>query len=406
VFSASLWQFFYYANDLYKGKKMSIYEEILSTKIFGASIEFGVGIINNLPEYIKEMGISKPLIVTDKGIIRAGILSKILPLLDNSAIKYIIFDNVQQNPTDINVMDGLEEYRHNKCDSVIGIGGGSPIDTAKAIRVMAERHGHIRDYCVPNVVIGNKPILIAIPTMSGTGSEVSTGSIITDTEQNRKRIIRHIPPTLAIVDPEMTLGVPSFLTAATGVDALSHSIEAYVTKIYNPLAGAIALAGFKLVAKSLRRAVANGSDIGARRDMSMSSTMGALAFNKGLGASHSLAHQLSTDANVHHGVANAIMLPHVMEFNLESAVQEYADIAQAMGVDISGMSVEQSARASVQAVRDLCKDVGLPDRLGIVGVSEDIIPTMAEKAMEDHCHLKNPRTCTKEDMIALYGKAF
>jgi alcohol dehydrogenase len=242
--------------------------------------------------------------------------------------------------------------------------------------------------------------------MSGTGSEVSTGSVITDTEINRKRIIRHIPPSLAVVDPELTISVPPHLTAATGIDALSHSIEAYVTNWYNPMAEAIAIAGIKLIVNNLRRAVENGSDLEARKNMSMASMMGALAFNKGLGASHSLSHQLSTEANVHHGVANAIMLPHTMEFNLDFAVEKYADIAQAMGVNTSGMSVVQSARASIQAVKELCRDIGLPDHLSSVGVNQDSIPTMAEKAMEDHCRLMNPRICTKEDMSTLYKSAF
>jgi alcohol dehydrogenase class IV len=382
---------------------MSIYDDFLSTKIFGASIEFGIGIVSKLPEYMKQLKANKPLIVTDKGLIKIGILDKIISMLNN----YAIFDSVQPNPTDTNAMDGLKHYQNNKCDSIIAVGGGSPIDAGKAIRVIAKKHKkHIRDFYFPNIAVGDKPIMIAIPTTSGTGSEVSTGIIITDTEQNRKMVIRHIPPSLAIVDPEMTLSVPPFLTSATGIDALSHCIEAYVAKRYNPLAGGIALMGIKLIAKSLSRAVADGSDMEARRDMSIASSMGALAFNKGLGASHSLAHQLSTDAGVHHGVANAIMLPYVMEFNLRSSAKEYADIAQAMGANIFGIPDEQAGMMAVKVVRDLCRDIGLPRRLSDVGVSEDIIPIMAEKAMNDHCHLVNPCVCTKEDMIELYRKAF
>jgi len=385
---------------------MSAEFELLSTQIFGATIEFGIGVIRNLPEYINRLNVSKLLVVSDKGLVSSGAIDKVFGVLKTSKIEYTLFDGVQPNPLDTNVMDGLEVYKKNKCDAILGIGGGSPIDVAKAIRSIANRPGHIRDYFSPAIVKGDKPILIAVATMSGTGSEVSTGSVITDTEINRKRIIRHIPPSLAVVDPELTISVPPHLTAATGIDALSHSIEAYVTLRYNPLAEAIAITGIKLIANNLRRAVENGSDLEARKNMSMASMMGALAFNKGLGASHSLSHQLSTEANVHHGVANAIMLPHTMEFNLDFAVEKYADIAQAMGINTSGMSVVQSARASIQAVKELCRDIGLPDNLSSVGVNQDSIPTMAEKAMEDHCHLMNPRICTKEDMSTLYKSAF
>ena len=385
---------------------MSAEFDLLSTQIFGATIEFGIGVIRNLPGYINRLNVSKLLVVSDKGLVSSGAIDKVFDVLKTSKMEYTLFDGVQPNPLDTNVMDGLEVYKKNKCDAILGIGGGSPIDVAKAIRTIANRPGHIRDYFSPAIVKGDKPILIAVATMSGTGSEVSTGSVITDTEINRKRIIRHIPPSLAVVDPELTIGVPPYLTAATGIDALSHSIEAYVTLRYNPLAEAIAITGIKLIANNLRRAVENGSDLEARKNMSMASMMGALAFNKGLGASHSLSHQLSTEANVHHGVANAIMLPHTMEFNLDFAVEKYADIAQAMGINTSGMSVMQSARASIQAVKELCRDIGLPDHLSSVGVNQDSIPTMAEKAIEDHCHLMNPRICTKEDMSTLYKSAF
>jgi len=384
---------------------MSLEIESLSTQIFGATIEFGIGVIRNLPEYINRLNVSRLLLVSDKWLINSGAIDSVFDILKTSNIEYVLFDGVQPNPVDTNVMDGLDIYKKNNCDAIMGIGGGSPIDVSKAIRVMATRSGHIGDYFLPTVVKGDKPILIAVPTMSGTGSEVATGSIITDTELNRKRVIRHIPPSLSVVDPELTVKVPPYLTAATGIDALSHNIEACVAITYNPLAETIAIAGIKLISKNLRRAVEDGTDLEARKNMSMASMMGALAFRKGLGASHSLSHQLSTEANVHHGIANAIMLPYVMEFNLEFAPEKYADIAQAMGVDTSGMSVTQSAKASIQAVRELCKDIGLPDRLSAVGVNLDMITIMAEQAMEDHCHLLNPRLCTKEDMYKLYKSA-
>lgn len=381
---------------------MSINNELLTTQIFGASIEFGMGSVRNVALDLKKRNVVKPLIVTDKGVVNAGIVDKVLQQLDT----YAIFDGVQPNPTDKNVMDGLDVYRANGCDSILGVGGGSPIDAAKGIRVLAGNPGHVSEYYYSTDYNRDIPPLIAIPTTSGTGSEVSRGGVITDTGENRKKIIISGAPSLALVDPELTLSMPPALTAATGMDALSHSVEAYVAKQYNPLAGAIAIAGIELVAENLRRAVEDGTDMEARKNMAMASTMGALAFSKGLGAVHSLAHQLSTEADVPHGVANAIMLPPVMEFNLEAAAQDYADIAQAMGVDTRDMSVMEAARSSIEAVRQLSRDIGIPGRLRDVGVKKESIPSMAAKAMEDHCHSSNPCDCTEKSMATLYEAAF
>jgi alcohol dehydrogenase class IV len=385
---------------------MSISDELLSTEIFGASIEFGVGALENLARYLRKFNAAKLLIVTDKGIMEAGIVDKVVGQLDASGTKYSIFHDVQPNPIDKNVMDGLDVYRENSCDAILGVGGGSPIDTAKAIRVVATHPGHVSEYYSSEKVTREMPALIAVPTTSGTGTEVSGGGVITDTSENRKKVVRSGPPSLALVDPELTMSMPPLLTAATGMDALCHSIEAYVSRLYNPLAGAIAIAGIKLVAENLRRAVEDGTDIEARKNMAMASTMGALAFSKGLGAVHSLAHQLSTDADMPHGIANAIMLPHVMEFNMEVTAQQHADIAQAMGVNTWGMSTPEAARASVQSVRQLSRDIGIPDRLRDAGVKEGSISAMAAKAMADHCHVSNPRDCTQESMAALYRAAF
>ena len=386
---------------------MSMDDELLSTKIFGASIEFGTESVKHLARYIREFDAARPLIVTDKGVIKAGIIDKVVQQLGASGIKYSVFHDIQPNPIDKNVMDGLDAYREGGCDAILGVGGGSPIDTAKAIRVVASHPGHISEYYNdPEKITDEMPILIAIPTTSGTGTEVSRGGVITDTRDNRKKVVISGPPSLALVDPELTLSMPPSLTAATGMDALCHSIEAYTSRRYNPLAGAIAIAGIKLVAENLRSAVEDGTNIEARKNMAMASTMGALAFSKGLGAVHSLAHQLSTDAELPHGMANAIMLPYVMEFNLEVAAQKYADIAQAMGVNTWDMSTVEAARASVESVRQLSRDTGIPDRLRDTGVAEKSIQVMASKAMADHCHALNARDCTEESMAALYKAAF
>jgi alcohol dehydrogenase len=280
------------------------------------------------------------------------------------------------------------------------------MDAAKGIEIVSSHPGNISKYYYPEMGTQEMPALIAIPTTSGTGSEVSRGGVITNTGINQKQLVFTGPPVLALVDPELTSTMPPLLTAATGMDALCHSVEAYVSNQYNPLAGAIAIAGIKLVAENLRRAVEDGTDMEARSNMAIASTMGALAFSKGLGAVHSLAHQLSTDADIPHGVANAIMLPPVMEFNLEFATQEYADIASAMGVDTRGMSVMEAAKASVESVRQLSQDIVIPGRLRDAGLKAESIPAMAVKAMTDHCHMSNPRGCTQENMTALYEAAF
>ncbi len=384
---------------------MNMDNELLSTEIFGASTEFGIGSVKNLGQHTEKFGVDRLLIVTDEGVIKAGIIDKVIQQLDAAGVKHCIFHDVQPNPIDRNVMDGLEVYRKNDCDAILGVGGGSPIDAAKAIRFMVGHPGHVSEYYY-ETPIREMPVLIAIPTTSGTGTEVSGGGVITDTRENRKKIVISGAPSLALVDPELTLSMPPSLTAATGMDALSHSVEAYTSNRYNPLAGAIAIAGIKLVAENLRTAVKNGADVEARKNMAMASTMGALAFSKGLGAVHSLAHQLSTEADMPHGVANAIMLPHVMEYNLESAARKYADIAQAMGVNIHGMHVTEAAQASAESVRQLSQDIGIPDRLSNAGVKAESIPVMAANAMADHCHASNARVCTEESMTAIYRAAF
>jgi 1,3-propanediol dehydrogenase len=306
-------------------------------------------------------------------------------------------------------MDGVQLFKKTGCNAVLGVGGGSPLDASKAIQVMVAHPGEIHEYfgvAAASKISLPRPYLIAIPTTSGTGSEVSRGAVITSTKTNTKSLIRTGPSSLAIVDPEMTLTMPPFLTAATGMDALSHHIEARVSNQYQPVCSALALEGIRLVGQSLRKAVEMGNDLDARLDMAVASMTGALAFQKGLGAVHSLAHQLSTEADVHHGVANSIMLPHVMRYNLLQSQEELALIAKALGAKIDSRSTADAAEQACLAVSRLASEIGLPQRLGEVGVKESQIPAMAEKAMTDWCHPFNPRSCSKSDMVALYQAAY
>jgi len=375
-------------------------------------IQFGVRAIANLSEHLRRLEANKPLIVTDKGLVESGILARVKELLSDAEIEYVIFDGVQPNPTDHNVYDGLAAYQEADCDAFIGLGGGSTMDATKAIQVMSSHEGAIEEYYADaggaGKITPNMPKSILIPTTAGTGSEVSRGAIITDTKQNRKRAIGspHLFPAVALLDPELTVSMPPKLTASTGMDALSHSVEAYVGKLYHPVAEGIALKAIKMVGKNLRTAVEHRDDLNARGEMLMASMMGALAFQKGLGAMHSLAHQLSTEANIPHGIANAIMMPPVMKFNLEYAKEGYADIAAALGVDTSGMSIDVAAGAAITAARQLSQDVGMPQSLSEAGLHRDSLPNMAKNAMLDHCYGANPRPCTEEDMLRLYEEAF
>jgi len=395
-----------------KEAPMNQIPNIIINYFFPPAIQFGFGAIANLGMHLQRMDAKRALIVTDKGIVKAGILAKATSSLDSAKIDHFVFDGVQPNPTDKNVDAGISVYRDSSCDSIIGLGGGSAMDAAKGIRVMSSHEGEIDQFYSDAGGIGkitpDMPSLISIPTTAGTGSEVSAGAIITDTKQNRKRAIIsiHNLSNLSLLDPLLTQGMPPGLTASTGMDALSHSVEAYVTTRYHPISEGIALKATEMIGKNLRRAVEEGGDIQARGEMLMASTMGALAFQKGLGAVHSLAHQLSTEADIPHGVANSIMLPYVMEFNLEYAKELYADIASALGADITGMSVDEAAHAGIAQVRQLSREIGVPQSLSEVGLKRESLQRMAKNAMLDHCCMLNPRPCTEEDMLRLYEIAF
>ena len=371
-------------------------------EIFGCRIEFGWNSLRTLGQHAKRLDARKVLIVTDEGVFSCGIAEKVSLVLKKEHIDAVIFKDVSPNPTDENIRQGAKMYKQASCDLVVGVGGGSPMDAAKGIGVLA---CHDEPLCQYYGIEGQQnlvhplPPLVAIPTTAGTGSEASRVSVITDTHMHTKRVLWPGPPTVSIVDPELMVGMPAFLTAATGMDALSHSIEAVLSPRFHPVAEAIAFEGIRLVAANLITAVEDGKNTTARTQMAMASTMGALAFQKGLGVAHSLAHPLSTAYGVHHGVANAIVLPYTMEFNREFAVEKLARIALAMGVKAP------SPDAAVQAVADLVRKVGLPSKLSEVNIPSEGLAAMARDAMQDRCHLNNPRACTQASMQYLYQSA-
>jgi 4-hydroxybutyrate dehydrogenase len=374
---------------------------------FPSSIYFKWGETNNIVNHVKAVKSGKILVVTDKGIRKVGIINDVEERLSQANIDYFIFDDVQPNPTNINVMDGLSAYKENSCDSILAIGGGSPIDAAKGILLMVNHKGKLSQYyrgaSDPLPITDEMPPFIAVPTTAGTGSETSRGAIITD-ETNRKRSIgsQYLLPKSVILDPALTQKMPPKLTAYTGLDALSHNLEAIVVDRYAPICDAFAIEGLKLVSRSLVNAYREGSDRKARMDMMMASTMGSLAFMKGLGVIHSLAHQLSTQCDVPHGAACGIMIPHAIRYNLheKSTQNKYAEFAK-----IFSGNPESSAEDAPGIMEKLLDTLNVEGRLREWGVKKEDIPVMAANAMLDHCHPRNPRTCSLESMKKLYEQA-
>ena len=380
-------------------------------------IEFGDGTIQNLGEYVKALDGKKPFVVSDTGVINAGILAKATEALDATGLPYVTYSDIEPNPTDLSVADGVKVYKTEACDVVIAVGGGSVMDAAKAIRLLTTHEPPLEPYYSDvggiDRIRDDMPPLICVPTTAGTGSEVSQGSIITDTSLNttdrwRKRAI--VTPfnmaNIALLDPGITLGMPPALTAATGMDAITHGIEAYVATKYHPIAEGVALQALKILSANIQKVYHKGEDVKARGEMLLGSCMAAFSFQKGLGAVHSLAHQLSTDAPIPHGVANAVLLPPVMEFNFSHATEKYAEVARALGIDTTDMDIDEAGNAAIDKIREYNVELNMPEGLGAAGLDREKIPKLGADAMLDHCHKFNPRACTEADMVALFEAAF
>jgi 4-hydroxybutyrate dehydrogenase len=385
---------------------------MISTWSFPTRIIFGSGAIGHLAESVRGLGISRPLVVTDPGVAACGLLKRVAGRLKAAGLEWAMFDGVEGNPTESSVYPGVEVYQGQRCDGIIALGGGSAIDAAKAIRLKATHTLPLEDYDdVKNgadLITANVPPMVAIPTTAGTGSEVGRSTVITLKATGRKTVIfsPHLLPNIAIADPELTFGLPPHLTAATGMDAMTHNLEAYLSLGYHPMCDAIGLKGVELVHRNLPLAVRDGTNLEARTGMMAAAIMGAVAFQKGLGTVHSLAHPLSTVAGMHHGLTNAILLPHVMRFNLPVVRERFVDLAVALDVDTHGMTTDSAAQAAISAIEKLNADIGIPPRLRDSGVREESIPVMVPLAMEDGCRLLNPRPTSREDMEALYRAAF
>ncbi len=379
-------------------------------------IIFKSGAAEETGTLIKEKGLKKTLIVTDKGVVGAGAVKPVEEGLKAAGIEYAVFDGVIPNPTEATVDEGLAAYHAADADNIVAIGGGSAMDTGKAIGLVITNGGKAVDY---DIVTGKSwppkikmPYFIAIPTTAGTGSEATWCSVITIVEQEYKTTIagETAYADVAILDPQLSVGLPPAVTAATGMDALTHAIECYVVREEkaSPMSDMTSEKAIRLIAGSLRQAVANGTNIDARGDMLLGSALAGMSFtNAGLGLVHSLAHQLGAIYNIPHGVANAMILPYVMEYNIISNPQRFADIAVMMGENIDGLSVIEAAEKAVAAVKKLSKDVGIGS-IADTGVEKSAIPKLAKAAYNDINTGANPRITpdTLEDIIMLYEKAW
>jgi 4-hydroxybutyrate dehydrogenase len=379
---------------------------------FPVPIIYGPGSIRELPGEFTELAVKKPLIVTDPMMEKTDSFKSILKVLENNSIEYKVFSGVQPNPHDIDVENGVAVYKSANCDFIIGVGGGSPMDAAKALAVLVGAGGDIADYDAQSSskkeITGPLPKIILIPTTAGTGSEVGKCSVISSTSQGRKIFLCHplMLPARAVLDPELTVSLPPHLTAATGMDALTHNIESLTAPVFHPMCDGIAVKGIELVVKYLEKAVKDPSDIEARGYMMLAAMMGAVAFQKDLGTAHSLSHALSAVCNLQHGLANAIVLPHVMNYNKEVSKKEYTIIAREFGVNTYGMDELEAAEKAIQEVRALSRRIGIPSSLKELGVGEDQLEEIGGKAYLDPCHYTNSRSCTQADLMSLLKEAF
>ena len=374
---------------------------------FPTDIHFGPGARREAAAYLAAQGCKRPLIVIDKGIAALPLLGEFKSTLQGLAVE--VFAGVAGNPVTSQVDAGVAAFRQHRADAVIGLGGGAALDVAKAVALMAVHPGSVLEYAWdhPQVrpIEHELPCFIALPTTAGTGSEVGRSSVISDDATHIKKIIFSVKLLAKTVfaDPELTLDLPPNVTAATGMDALTHNVESYIAKGYHPLCDGIALEGVRIAARALPVAVREPRNLQARADMLMASMMGAVAFQKDLGATHSCAHALSTVADLHHGLANGIMIDYVMRFNQAVEVERFALMAQAVGV--AQNSAAASADAFVAWLTALKREVGIPAKLGAVKVTRQHLPKLLDVAVDDICHKTNPRPCTREDFERIFTEA-
>lgn len=371
---------------------------------FPTSIRFGAGVIKELPDHLAGAGVCRSLLVTDPVVGQLGFFRDICKSLENRSISVEVFSDIHKNPVRSDVEKGGEAYKAADRDCIIGIGGGAAMDVARAIALRVHHHRDLFDYddlIGGDVLVTEEiPYFVTVPTTSGTGSEVGRSAIISEDDTHRKRIL-FSPKLLAKIvyaDPLLTMDLPPFVTAATGMDALTHNLEAYLAKMYHPMCEGIALEGIDLINRSIVAAVQQ-PDLVSRSRMMIASLMGAVAFQKGLGVVHSLAHPMSSLLDTHHGLANAVNLPYGMRFNIGGCEGKFRRIAHVMELK------EENGEAVVERLFALNKELGLPTRLRDTGVKPEHIESLADLAEADFCHPNNPKPVSRENFKKLYQEA-
>src|SRR5580704_11010918 len=374
--------------------------DALVTWSFPTTIVFGAGAVGTVANHVRRLGAARALVVCDAGVVKVGIAERVRRILEDGGVACAVFDSVDPNPVEKNVLDGVSAYRTHEATCIVAVGGGSPLDTGKLIALKVTHDRPLVDY--DDAVDGGRfisskvPPIVTIPTTAGTGSEVGRSGVVTLAATGRKTVIfsPHLLARVAILDPELTRSMPARVTAATGFDALTHCLEAFCSIGDHPMADAIALGGLELCGRHLDGAVHHGDDLEARGGMMKAAMMGAVAFQKGLGACHSLAHPLSSEKGLHHGLANALCLPAVVDFNASAVPERLARVRAALGAEGESLS---------ETLEQLRARVGLPAGLSREGVTEGDLDKLADKAIEDACHRNNPRPVTRDDLRGLYA---
>ncbi len=382
----------------------------MQTFVFDAPTHliFGSGATAQLPDALTGFG-ERALIISDPGVAAAGILDRVTAPIRGTGRQVEITTDVEPNPSVETTERAAAAYRRAGCQWVLAAGGGSAMDVGKAVALLAAHQGSIRDYEGLGKVSGPVVPLVCVPTTAGTGSEVTVFSVITDRQRKFKMTIGspHLLPRIAVCDPDLTVSMPQPLTAATGMDALTHGVECYTNTVYHPVSKTLALEAIRLIGGALRRAYANGRDLDPRTKMLLASTLAAMAFTRTrLGNVHAMSHPVGAHFDVPHGVANALLLPYVMDWNLPGCLDTFPVVAEALGEDVRGLSPRAAAEVALDAVRQLARDVGIPERLRDVGVTRDGLPAMTDDAMKSGNVLVNPRTTNRAEMLALFERAW
>ncbi|PKL13397.1 MAG: alcohol dehydrogenase [Spirochaetae bacterium HGW-Spirochaetae-4] len=371
-----------------------------------ASIEYGIGKIKYIGDYINRLRGTKVLVVTDAGIVKVGLAKQLTDILDGGQISFVLFSEVKAEPNASDIMKGKEIFLKEKCDIVLAIGGGSSLDSGKSIAVMVKNEGHIRDYRGLGLITNPGVPYIAIPTTSGTGAETTIWAVVSEKEKNDKYGVGspYLVPTISVLDPSLTIGLPQKLTALFGIDALAHALESYINKATQPISETLSERAISMIAKSLKEAVYCGDVISARADMMLAATMAAMAFNPTrLGIVHALAMPLGAIAHIPHADAVAVIFPASLRFNCIANYEKFAKLAELFGEDITGLSLKDAAELGCETIIQYLKEIGCPDSLAAYGVCEDQLQEIAESGFKSGAGnlAQNPRMTTVADLVKI-----